>query len=90
MPPNPPSKAHGFAMPSMSLRDMQISKSEKKYSWPPPCQFLGTPLCPPPLRAPMATPLTAAMFDSLSKTKHFLIILVLVMILADFFYENGC
>ena len=36
MPPNPPSKAHGFAMRSMSLRDMQISKSEKKISWPPP------------------------------------------------------
>ena len=27
MPPNPPSKAHGFAM--------QISKSQKKNSWPP-------------------------------------------------------
>ena len=36
MPPNPPSKAHGFAMRSMSLRDMQIPKSEKKNSWPPP------------------------------------------------------
>ena len=36
MPPNPPSKAHGFAMRSMSLRDMQISKSEKKNSWPTP------------------------------------------------------
>ena len=36
MPPNPPSKAHGFAMRSMSLRDMQISKSGKKNSWPPP------------------------------------------------------
>ena len=35
MPPNPPRKAHGFAMSSMSLRDMQISKSEKKISWPP-------------------------------------------------------
>ena len=30
MPPNPPSKAHGFA------RRMQISKSEKKNSGPPP------------------------------------------------------
>ena len=29
MPPNPPSKAHGFAMRSMSLRDMQVSKSQK-------------------------------------------------------------
>ena len=27
MPPNPPSNAHGFAMRSMSLRDMQIAKS---------------------------------------------------------------
>ena len=35
MPPNPPCKAHGVAMRSMSLRDMQISKSEKK-SWPRP------------------------------------------------------
>ena len=31
MPPNPASKAHGIAMRSMSLRDMQISKSDKKY-----------------------------------------------------------
>ena len=30
MPPNPLSKAHGFAMRGMSLRDMQISKSQKK------------------------------------------------------------
>ena len=44
MPPNPPSKAHGFAMRSMSLRDMQISNSQKKNSWPPPSQILGTPL----------------------------------------------
>ena len=36
MPPNPPSKAHGFAMRSMLHRDMQIFKSEKKNSWPPP------------------------------------------------------
>ena len=35
MPPNPPSNAHGFAMRSMSLRDMQIPKSEKKYYCPP-------------------------------------------------------
>ena len=27
--------AHGFAMRSMSLRDMQIPKSEKKNSWLP-------------------------------------------------------
>ena len=27
MPPNPPSNAHGLAMRSMSLRDMQIPKS---------------------------------------------------------------
>ena len=40
---NPPSKAHGFAMRSMSLRDMQISKSEKK--------ILG-PLLPNPGDAP--------------------------------------
>ena len=45
MPPNPPSKAHGFAMRSMSLRDMQFSKSKKKILAPP-CQFLGTPLIP--------------------------------------------
>ena len=44
MPPNPPSKAHDFAMRSMSLRDMQIFKSQKKNSWPPPSQILGTPL----------------------------------------------
>ena len=49
MPPNPPSNAHGFAMRSMSLRDMQIPKSEKKNSWPPPSQILGTPLISPPL-----------------------------------------
>ena len=36
MPPNPPSNAHSFAMHSMSLRDMQILKFEKKNSWPPP------------------------------------------------------
>ena len=44
MPPNPPSKAHGEAMRSMSLRDMQISKSEK-------IKFLGPPL-PNPGDAP--------------------------------------
>ena len=44
MSPNPPSKAHGFAMRSMSLRDMQISKSEKKN------------YCPPPLPNPGDTP----------------------------------
>ena len=32
MPPNPPSKAHG----GMSLRDIQVSKSQKKNSWPSP------------------------------------------------------
>ena len=36
MPPNPPSTAHGFAMSSMSLRDMQIPKSEKNNFCPPP------------------------------------------------------
>ena len=35
MPPNPPTNAHGFAMHSMSLRDMQIPKSEKKFLDPP-------------------------------------------------------
>ena len=35
MPPNTPSNAHGFAMRSMSLRDMQIPKSEKKFLGPP-------------------------------------------------------
>ena len=44
MPPNPPSNAHGFAMRSMSLRDMQIPNSEKKIIGPPPSQILGTPL----------------------------------------------
>ena len=43
MPPNPPSNAHGKAMRSMSLRDMQISKSEKKIIGPY-SQMLGTPL----------------------------------------------
>ena len=46
MPPNPPSSAHGFAMRSMTLRDMQIPKSEKK--------FLGPPL-PNPGDAPVYT-----------------------------------
>ena len=44
MPPNPSNNAHGFAMRSMSLRDMQIPNSQKKNSWPPPSQILGTPL----------------------------------------------
>ena len=35
MPPNPPSNAHGFAMRGMSLGDMQIPKSEKKFLAPP-------------------------------------------------------
>ena len=43
MPPNPPSNAHGFAMRSMSLCDMQIPKSEKKISWPPPPKSWGRP-----------------------------------------------
>ena len=43
MPPNPPSKAHGFAIRSMSLCDMQISKSIKKNSWPPPPKSWGRP-----------------------------------------------
>ena len=50
MPPNPPSNAHGFAMRSMSLRDMQIPKSEKIISWPPPL--------PNPGDAPGCLPLT--------------------------------
>ena len=45
MPPNPPSNAHGFAMRSMSLRDMQIPKSEKK-------KILGPPPLPNPGDAP--------------------------------------
>ena len=44
IPPNPPNKAHSFAMRSMSLRDMQISKSKKKKFLAPPSQILGTPL----------------------------------------------
>ena len=43
MPPNPPSKPNGFVMRSMSLRDMQISKPEKKILGPP-SQILATPL----------------------------------------------
>ena len=43
MPPNPPSNAHGFAMRSMSLRDMQTSKSEKKILGPPPPKSWGRP-----------------------------------------------
>ena len=43
MPPNPPSNAHGFAMRSMLLRDMQIPKSEKKNSWSPPPKSWGRP-----------------------------------------------
>ena len=43
MPPNPPNNAHGFAMRSMSLRDMQIPKSEKKISCPPPPKSWGRP-----------------------------------------------
>ena len=35
MPPNPHSNAHGFAMRSMSLSEMQIPKSEKKILGPP-------------------------------------------------------
>ena len=46
MPPNPPNKAHGFAMRSMSLCDMQISKSEKKILGPPPLSNPGdAPAC---------------------------------------------
>ena len=37
MPPNPPAKR-------IWPRDMQISKSQKKYSWPSPSQILGMPL----------------------------------------------
>ena len=43
MPPNPPNKAHGFAMRSMSLRDMQVSKSQKKFLAPPPPKSWGRP-----------------------------------------------
>ena len=43
MPPNPPSNAHGFAMRSMSLRDMEIPKSEKNNSCPPPPKSWGRP-----------------------------------------------
>ena len=46
MPPNPPSNAHGFAMRSMSLRDMQIPKSEKKILAPPPPKSWGRPWIP--------------------------------------------
>ena len=44
--PEPPSIAYGFAMRSMSLRDMQISKSQKKkFLAPPPPKSWGRP-CP--------------------------------------------
>ena len=43
MPTNHASKAHGFAMRSMSLRDMQLSESEKIILGPP-CQILATPM----------------------------------------------
>ena len=43
MPPNPPSSAHGFAMRRMSLRDMQIPKSEKNFLPPPPPKSWGRP-----------------------------------------------
>ena len=36
MPPNPPSNTHGFTMRSISLHDMQIPKSIKKFLGPPP------------------------------------------------------
>ena len=43
MPPNPPSKAHGIAMRSMSLRDMQNSKYEKYFlALTPPKSWLRT------------------------------------------------
>ena len=44
--PDPPSNAHGFAMRSMSLRDMQIPKSEKKILGPPPPKSWGRPWTP--------------------------------------------
>ena len=44
MPANPASKAHGIAMRSMSLRDMQISKSDEKYFLlPSPAKSWGRP-----------------------------------------------
>ena len=43
MPPNLPSNAHGFAMRSMSIRDMQITKSQKKILGPPPPKSWGRP-----------------------------------------------
>ena len=44
MPPNPPNKAHGFAMRSMWLHDMQISKTEiKQFLAPPPAKSWGRP-----------------------------------------------
>ena len=43
MPPNPPSRAHGCAMRSISFRDMQISKSQKKILAPPPPKSWGRP-----------------------------------------------
>ena len=42
MPQNPLSKAHGFVMRSISLRDMQISKSEKILA-PSPAKCWGHP-----------------------------------------------
>ena len=62
MPPNPPSNAHGFAMRSMSLRDMQIPKSEKK-------NFLAPPL-PNPGDAPaLSHPLTPSHILALTRSQ---------------------
>ena len=49
MPPNPPTNAHGFAMRSMSLRDMQIPKSEKIFLGPGACPGGGPRGLAPPL-----------------------------------------
>ena len=45
MPPNPPSKAHGFAMRSICrFATCKFPNLTKKNSGPPPYQILGTPL----------------------------------------------
>ena len=43
IPPNPPSKAHGFAMRSMSLATCKFPNLKKKFLAPPPAKSWGRP-----------------------------------------------
>ena len=63
MPPNPPNNAHGFAMRSMSLRDMQSSKSEQKI-------FLAPPPLPNPGDAPVDYVFIDQQSDSLGTSDY--------------------